>query len=439
MIGFGFSAGDIVMAVKFLWKVGEALNDTGKASTEYRQAIQHLQGLLLTLQHLQSADFADTDANVVGTLQTLSASVEKPISVFIHDIKKFEESLGLGDTTNVLVASLRRVQWATRNVKKLEKLGAMIAAQMQAIHVLLGTTILQTQVKSAASGCHNYALLHATAVDHRTHTENLTHQILMARDDYSTTSSRIESNQTVNRELLLVAAHQRTIVADQLRDQISTVAAQIDDLRTCQRERDARLISTITQGAVYAPPEGCGASALCQLNETACVAARADQDLSQGLMQSLRMIALALGNLLRSLLLLAPHIWFALCTLPKLIPRSVSLLLDDCIHFEDVFGMERKLHYAWFQHYEVFEAFLLADFRGKPGEHRIRSKMYLITCHNTRHVNNELSVTSQKSWNENIRPQAKIRMSLAIVGSNVTSRTTFSHRRDVGITAYPDW
>lgn len=142
MIGFGFSAGDIAIAVKFLWKVGEALNDTGRASGEYQQMIQGLQSLLLTLQHLQSVNLVATDACIVSALRALSATVEKPILAFIDDIKKFEGSLGHEDTSDQLTAGLRRVQWAMRNGKKIERLGAMIAAQMQSIQLLLGTTIL---------------------------------------------------------------------------------------------------------------------------------------------------------------------------------------------------------------------------------------------------------------------------------------------------------
>ncbi|KAI9743187.1 MAG: hypothetical protein M1835_002937 [Candelina submexicana] len=377
MIGFGFSAGDIAMAIKFLWKVGKALNDTGKASSEYQHAIQYLRGLLLTLQHLQSVDLASTDASIVSALRTLSASVEKPIVTFINDIRKFESALGHDDTRNQLAAGWRR-------------------------------------------------------------SDGITHKIATVRDDTITTLSRIESSQEVNHELLLAAVQQRKVLADTLLDQISTVSAQVQDLKASQRESDLKSMSTLLPQKTDMLREGCRAPVRFGYTETDGTALRSYRDHNRSLMQSLCMIALALGDLLRSLLLLAPHLWFALGALTNYVPRSVSLLLDDAIHFEDVFGMERKLHYAWFQHHEVFEAFLRADFKGKPGEHRVRNKMYLITTYDKRYVNGERAVTGQSSWTQNIRPGSKIRMSLAIIGSDETSSPAFSRRTDVGITAYPD-
>ncbi|KAI9707045.1 MAG: hypothetical protein M1836_000005 [Candelina mexicana] len=438
MIGFGFSAGDIAMAIKFLWKVGKALNDTGKASSEYQHAIQYLQGLLLTLQHLQSVDLTSTDASIVSALRTLSASVEKPIVTFINDIRKFESVLGHDDTRNQLAASWRRVRWATMNGEKLGKLSAIIAAQMQAIHVLLGTTILQTQVKSATNHFHNQALLRSIAAEHQIQSDGLTHQIATVRDDTITTLSRIESSQVVDHELLLAAVQQRKVLADTLLEKISTVSAQVQDLKASQRESDFKLMSTLLPQTTYMRREGCGAPVRYCYTETDGMALRRYRDPNCSLIQSLCMIALALGDLLRSLLLLAPHLWFALGALTNCVPRSVSLLLDDAIHFEDVFGMERKLHYAWFQHHEVFEAFVRADFKSKPGEHRVRNNMYIITTYDKQYVNGERAVTGQSSWTQSIRPGSKIRMSLAIIGSDETSGTSFSRRTDVGITAYPD-
>lgn len=142
MIGFGFSAGDIAIAIKFLWKVGEALKHTDKASSEYQQAIQYLQSLLNTLEHLQSIDLTGADASIISALRALSASIAKPISAFSDDIRKFESSLGQGDTGSSLAARWRRVQWVTRNAKKVEMLASAITAQTQSIHLLLGTTML---------------------------------------------------------------------------------------------------------------------------------------------------------------------------------------------------------------------------------------------------------------------------------------------------------
>ena len=52
-VPFGFSAGDIAIAIQLLSKVYKSLKDTGDAASEYREVSRFLQGLILTLQHLQ--------------------------------------------------------------------------------------------------------------------------------------------------------------------------------------------------------------------------------------------------------------------------------------------------------------------------------------------------------------------------------------------------
>ena len=65
-MSFGWSAGDIVLAIKFLVEIGAALREVDGAKTEFQEAAGSLAGLEMTLQFLeQQEQAADTQRRAV--------------------------------------------------------------------------------------------------------------------------------------------------------------------------------------------------------------------------------------------------------------------------------------------------------------------------------------------------------------------------------------
>ena len=135
---FGFSAGDIAMAIKLIAQVAGALKETGGAASDYREALQYLEGLLLTLQHLQKLDTQNADPSLANAVRALTAAAEQPVKEFVGEMSKFGSAMA----SSSLKAGVRKAEWAVVAAKKADKLRARIVAQMQPVHLLLESQTL---------------------------------------------------------------------------------------------------------------------------------------------------------------------------------------------------------------------------------------------------------------------------------------------------------
>ena len=73
-VPFGFNIGDITIAMQLLSKVYKSLKDTGGAASEYHEVSQFLQGLILTLQHLEKIELVCGDPSRRLALQPCNQS-----------------------------------------------------------------------------------------------------------------------------------------------------------------------------------------------------------------------------------------------------------------------------------------------------------------------------------------------------------------------------
>jgi hypothetical protein len=137
-MSFGFSAGDIAMAIKFTISVTNALNDTRGAAPEYQQAIEHWKQLLVAYQHLQHLHTRCLDPALLDEIRSLAALAEEPI----HDyIKKIHADFGTAMPTNAGESRLqvskifKKAKWALHSSAKDEKLRSQMSARLQTVQI----------------------------------------------------------------------------------------------------------------------------------------------------------------------------------------------------------------------------------------------------------------------------------------------------------------
>ncbi|OCL07816.1 hypothetical protein AOQ84DRAFT_377343 [Glonium stellatum] len=136
-VPFGFSAGDIVIAIQLLIKIYKSLKEAGGAASEYHDVSRFLRGLILTLQHLQEMELICGDPSLVKAIQALSATALQPIFQFVEEIQKYSSAMEASPLSHYSMATYRKVGWALRVSKKIEKLRVKILAEMQPIHLLI--------------------------------------------------------------------------------------------------------------------------------------------------------------------------------------------------------------------------------------------------------------------------------------------------------------
>ncbi|RDL39204.1 uncharacterized protein BP5553_03544 [Venustampulla echinocandica] len=153
-MSFGWSAGDIVAAVKLLYRVGVALKDSGGASSEYQDTISFLRTISQTLQHLNALQSTPISADLAENLREQCEHIRMLLQTFCSDIEtSFEPTLGANINRKHIFAALRKLQWAFSTAKKVKRLQDRIALPMTAVGLMLGQQIVRYIIPPGFSSC----------------------------------------------------------------------------------------------------------------------------------------------------------------------------------------------------------------------------------------------------------------------------------------------
>lgn len=91
------------------------------------------------------------------------------------------------------------------------------------------------------------------------------------------------------------------------------------------------------------------------------------------------------------------------------IPQGMFLSRQDSIHFEDVLGRKKLLPYDYFRHWDVFDSMLRCEFKGLPGEWKVRTGDYVLMDGQVQGV-----TISKEAWQRMVFPGTHIKMSIVL-------------------------
>ena len=135
-VPFGFSAGDIAMAVKFTVQVANAMRDTGGAVSDYQQSFEYWKNLLVVYQQLHGLHAQCTDPELLQEIRALAAAAEKPVHSYIKGLHAdFGATLNDCQITSKTLRSFKKAKWALHASKKEEKFRQQMSAQLQTIQM----------------------------------------------------------------------------------------------------------------------------------------------------------------------------------------------------------------------------------------------------------------------------------------------------------------
>ncbi|KAF2691551.1 hypothetical protein K458DRAFT_2169 [Lentithecium fluviatile CBS 122367] len=220
-VPFGFSAGDIAMALKFIAQVASALKETGGAASDYREVLQYLEGLLLTLQHLQRLDTSCADPSLVNAVRTLTAAAERPVKDFVSEMSKYGSAMG---SSGSLSSGMRKAEWAVIAAKKADRLRAKIAAQMQPIHLLLESQTLNC-FDTAAESSKNLR----QSVEGHAAQQLLFNKTLL--DTLATLQKTVESANTMSSSSTHVTMSHKLITAVTATQELTSPSTSVEELK----------------------------------------------------------------------------------------------------------------------------------------------------------------------------------------------------------------
>ncbi len=94
------------------------------------------------------------------------------------------------------------------------------------------------------------------------------------------------------------------------------------------------------------------------------------------------------------------------------VPMHISLLSDNSIIFEDVFGIELRVPYQQCEQFEFFHGFLEYYFRQRPGLQRVLQRRYQLLLGNFHG-----QVIERSTWTKVVKPRTRLTMAMLLLSA----------------------
>lgn len=148
-MSFGWSAGDVIAALKLMNQIRVALKDSGGSRAEYQDEITFLDNLCLTLRTLGSVEPASLQPVFGENIARHVDHICKSVDGFLRDTRsQFGPDLGRFPTTRrggvwgPSVSAFRKMQWALSTSKKVRALRDRICAELLSLQIQLSQHIV---------------------------------------------------------------------------------------------------------------------------------------------------------------------------------------------------------------------------------------------------------------------------------------------------------
>jgi Fungal N-terminal domain of STAND proteins len=141
-VGFGFSAGDFIVALKLVGTVIDALRDGGEVSTDYRELLRELYSLETALLHVKRLNGEDVAQAEMIALQQTAVQCQRTIDDFWKAIQKYQPHLGCYESPSRVKSSWMKIRWAVCRKDDLRKFKISLVGHTESINILLDAILL---------------------------------------------------------------------------------------------------------------------------------------------------------------------------------------------------------------------------------------------------------------------------------------------------------
>jgi Fungal N-terminal domain of STAND proteins len=136
-VGFGFSAGDFIAALKLVGTVIDALRDSGEAGTAYRELVQELHSLETALLHVKRLNGEEIPQAEIISLRQVAAQCQSTIDDFGTKVQKYQPHLSFNHSATPVKSGWMKIRWAVCKKDDVAKFKARLAGHTEAISILL--------------------------------------------------------------------------------------------------------------------------------------------------------------------------------------------------------------------------------------------------------------------------------------------------------------
>ncbi|KAI9783622.1 MAG: hypothetical protein M1816_001213 [Peltula sp. TS41687] len=340
---FGFSVGDFISAINLVKKVSKALKTAGGASSDYQLVSIELRGLKHVLRQLEALEPTEDNVSHVNAIRGMALACQLPLRDFLAKLEKYETSMGPFANRISLLGAHHKAKWALSMAEDVEKLRALVAGKVISINLLLATHSSQTMSRIESRG-------------KRDHKDLMT-KILEQRQSLHLLDDGIQA------------------VTDQISQSQGSLETRLDVMSTTANNLQTSVMNL----------RGLGSQVIAFMGT----------------------FSAEFQVLLRKIIHTDQQMYNLLLQIQQRISASPTTTLQSNIKFEDVLGRTRELPYEYFRHWEPFEGFLRAEFKGIPGESKVLDGQYHILD-----SKRQCALISKEAWTQSVFPGADLTMSM---------------------------
>jgi len=138
-MSFGFSVGDFLAAGELIALVVSAFREAGGSAFQFQRLTLGLHSLSYSLEQVDRLEAAEGLQATVEAIKATALSCQLPLHEFLGSIKKYDRSLGIGESAGIMKDVFSKVKWvASKKLEAAMKLQAEVSAYLGSIALLIG-------------------------------------------------------------------------------------------------------------------------------------------------------------------------------------------------------------------------------------------------------------------------------------------------------------
>jgi hypothetical protein len=136
-MSFGFSVGDFIAAGKLIADILSALKDGSGSVSEYQHLMLELHGLQRVLEEVDKLEGPEELHATVNAVKATALTCKFPLTRFLEKIKKYDASLGCGNSAGRVRDTEKRIRWGLSKKEEIHRLRSEINSHVGSINLLL--------------------------------------------------------------------------------------------------------------------------------------------------------------------------------------------------------------------------------------------------------------------------------------------------------------
>jgi transcription-repair coupling factor (superfamily II helicase) len=134
---FGWSAGDIVVSIQILYRVGQSFREAGGAKEQYAETAEWLESFANDLECVRDYINENQTAKYTEHIKQQIVNIDRHYLDFEKHLQKYDAGLSSKSTINAVKRAFSKARWAVKELKGcVNGLKAAVSAPILSINML---------------------------------------------------------------------------------------------------------------------------------------------------------------------------------------------------------------------------------------------------------------------------------------------------------------